>query len=205
MASCVRWRASVASCQNQRHAGAADGFAVQGSGIQMNQARTRIADIKLVARHPFASGFIEPGQLRPIQFGQHLLHGFSLSGGRVEAQQAGDSLVYVEDPAGLIGHQDAVLDGIKERFQEGPFAGQALDHGLQPFGIETPDAFEYAIKKTGLRSGHDYSTSEEPTWLPEKPPRPGGRVRPAGVCSPAGGAFPNTKRIRTISFANQPR
>ena len=56
--------------QNQRHAGAAPGFAIQRRGIKPEKSRARILDFKFMAEEVRAAGLIGAGNLLPIQFRQ---------------------------------------------------------------------------------------------------------------------------------------
>src|SRR5438876_11669645 len=71
---------------------------------------------------------------------------------RLQPQITSDGLIEIQDAAGLIKHQDAVFDRVEEPLQEAPLPRQALDDGLQSFGIKPADAAQNFIEKTGIGS-----------------------------------------------------
>ena len=116
--------------QNQGHAGAAGGFAIERRGVEPEEARARIMDLELMPHDALAARVVEPANLLPVQFGDEIGDGLAFDVG-LQAEQARDGLVEVEDAARLIHHQHAVLDGVEERFEEAALARQALHDGLQ--------------------------------------------------------------------------
>src|SRR5580658_2602561 len=140
--------------QNERHAVAALHLDIQGRGIDAQKTRARIGDFKLMMGGSLASVGAGGAEAFPIQFRQQFRDGAALDLVRVPIEQAGDGLVEIDNASVLIDYQHAVLDGIEDGFQEAALARQALDDRLQPFRIQTADAAEETINKTGFRCGH---------------------------------------------------
>ncbi len=124
--------------EDERDTGAASGFAVKRGSVEPQEARARILDLKLVPHDTLAAGVVQPADLVPIELGNEISDGLAFDIG-VEAEESGDGLVEVEDATPLIHDQEAVFDGIEERFEECPLARQALDDRLQARLVQPPD------------------------------------------------------------------
>ena len=135
--------------QDKGDAGAAGGFAIQRGSVEPQEARAGIVDLELVAHDALAACGVEPANLLPFELGDEIRDGLALDVG-LQAKEAGDGLVVVENAAGLIHDQHAVFDGVEERLEEAPFARQALHDGLQPGLVQPPDAGQHLVEETGL-------------------------------------------------------
>ncbi len=143
--------------QNQGHAGAALGVAVQRRGVKPQEARARIGHLKLVAVDPLPPSAVEGrGGSSQSNSGKKRVIGWPSTVSAAPIQQARDRLVEINDAAMLIDHQHPVLDGIEERLQKIAFPRQPLHDGLQPFGIEPADAAQHLVQKIGLCGRHIY-------------------------------------------------
>src|SRR5437899_12043738 len=69
---------------------------------------------------------------------------------RSQPEETGHRLVEIKDSSSFINHQHAILDGVEKRLQKAPFPRQPLNDRLQTFGIETANAPQHPIKKTGF-------------------------------------------------------
>ena len=137
--------------QDQRDAGAAGGFAIERRGVEPQEARAGIMDLELVPHDALAARVVEPANLLPFQLGDEIGDRLALDVG-LQAEQARDRLVEVKDAPGFIHDQHAVFDGVEERFEEAPLAGQALHDRLQPGLVEPPDARQHLVEETGFAS-----------------------------------------------------
>ena len=63
--------------QNERHAGAAGGLAIQRRGVKPQEARAGIVDLELVPHDALAARAVEPGDLLPIQLGDEIGDGLA--------------------------------------------------------------------------------------------------------------------------------
>ena len=153
--------------QDERNPGAAGGFAIERGGVEPEEARAGVLDLKLMPYHPLPSRVIELADLAPFELGNEIRNGLAFDVG-LQAEQARHRLVRVEDAARLIHHQDAVLDGIEERFEEGPFARQALNDCLQASLIQSSDARQHLVEEAGFAS---HVRTSEPFLLPKIPVR----------------------------------
>ena len=98
---------------------------------------------------------VELGNARPIHFRQHLGNMLVL-GFRRQAENPRYGLIEIDYASGFIRHEHAVFDGIEQRFEKAPLPRQPLHDGLEPFGVQSPNATEHFIKKTGFGSGHQW-------------------------------------------------
>ena len=131
--------------------GAAGGLTVERRRVEPEEARAGIMDLKFVPHDALAAGMIESADLLPIEFGNEVRDGLPFDVG-LQAEEARHRLVEVKDAARLIHDQDTVLDGIEERFEEGPFARQALDDALQASLVKPPNARQYLVEEAGFSS-----------------------------------------------------
>ena len=134
--------------QDQCHPGTAPRFDIQRRGVKAQKARARISDLKLVPDDARPAFDRARQDAVPIQFRQEVGDGPAFHLVRRPIEQMRDGVVEIDDPALFIEHQHTVLDGIEQRFQEIALARQPLHDGLQPFGIQPPDAAQHLVQKT---------------------------------------------------------
>src|SRR5258706_6866387 len=96
---------------------------------------------------------VEARDLFPIQFRQKADHRLAFHA-RLQADQARDGLIEVNDAPPLIRHQHAVLDRVEQRLQQTALACEPLDDRLQPFRVQPPDAAKDFVEKTGFGCSH---------------------------------------------------
>ena len=137
--------------EDEGDAGAAGGFAIQRGGVEPEEARAGILDLKLVPHDALAARMVEPANLLPVELGDEIRDRLAFDVG-LQAEEARYRLVEVEDAPGLIHDQDAVLDGVEERFEESPFARQALHDRLQTGLVQPPDARQHLFEETCFAS-----------------------------------------------------
>ena len=137
--------------EDEGHPGAAGRFAIQRGGVEPEEARARILDLKLVPHHALAARMVEPANLLPVEFGDEIRDRLAFRTG-LQAQEPRYRLVEVENAAGLIHDQEAIFDGVEERFKESPLAGQALHDCLQPSLVQPPDARQHLFQEARFAS-----------------------------------------------------
>ena len=140
---------------DQRQPGTAPGLAVQRGHIEAEKTGPGIRDFQFVPGHALPAGDIERRQLGPLQFGQKARDRLAFGDLVLQAEQAGDRLVKVENPPGFIGHQHPVFNGVKQGLQETPFARQLLHDGLEAFFVEPANPAEHLVEEVRGRGGHN--------------------------------------------------
>ena len=108
---------------------------------------------KFVAHDVRAAGVVHAGNLLPVHLRQNVRDALVL-GVRQQADELRDGLVEINHAPLLVRHQHAVLNRIEQGFEKTAFAREPLDDGLQPFGIQPPDAAQHFVEKTGFACGH---------------------------------------------------
>src|SRR5437867_1949705 len=78
----------------------------------------------------------------------------------LQPKQSASCIVQIRDPAFGIGHNDAFLDGIENRFQETFLLGQAQKIILHLFRPDAAESLDKFFKKTGF---HDLKASNSNT------------------------------------------
>src|SRR5208337_3566358 len=103
-------------------------------------------DLEFVAHHTLALGGLQSGEFFPVELRQEISDWLAFDMG-LQADETRHRLVEVKDASGFIHDQHAVFDDVKDRFQQAAFAGQALHHGLQAFGVEPLKPAQNLIQK----------------------------------------------------------
>src|SRR5262245_30906199 len=96
-------------------------------------------DFELVTDDAGGLWGIEAREFSPIESGKIGADRFAFGGIGLQANQSGDGVVEIEDAAFFVDDEKTVLDGVEESLEKSAFAGEALDDGLEAFGVEAPD------------------------------------------------------------------
>src|SRR6185503_630816 len=101
----------------------------------VQETLARVMNFEFVPCDALAAGPVHGGDLFPVELGEEARDELAFGGLR-ETDEANGGVVEVSDAALFIDDEDAIFDGIEERFKEGAFARESFNDRLQSFLIE---------------------------------------------------------------------
>ena len=135
--------------EDERDPGASGFLALERRGVEPQKSRTGIMDLEFMAHHTLAAIGVEPRDLLPFQVREQIGNRSAFGIG-LQAEEAGDRLVKIENVPGFVDNQHPVLDGVEEGFEETALARQALNDLRQPVLVEERDPSDDLVEETGF-------------------------------------------------------